>query len=80
MSVAKTKVTDMAKMRVYLRKGDLAGPGKAAAQRSGRGVAAIVGEAIREAVLKQEARGLAAIWNGEPKRPSIDHDSLHDDP
>jgi Ribbon-helix-helix protein, copG family len=74
-----TKVTYMEKAQVYLRKEELAALRKAAA-RSGRSVAALVREAIREVVLKPQASGPVAIWDGEPKRVSVDHDSVHDEP
>lgn len=67
----------MEKIQVYLRKEELAALRKAAA-RSGRSVAQLVREAIRKMVLKPQAAGPVAIWDGEPKRPSIDHDSVHD--
>jgi len=74
-----TKVTYMEKTQIYLRKEDLAALRKAAA-RSGRSVADLVREAIRKVVLKPEASGPVAIWDGEPKRFSFDHDSVHDEP
>ena len=68
----------MEKTQVYLRKDELDALRKAAA-RSGRSVAALVREAIRKVVLKPQAAGPVAIWDGEPKRPSADHDSVHDE-
>ncbi len=73
------KVTHMEKTQVYLRKEELAALRKAAA-RSGRSVAELVRDAIRKVVLKPEAAGPVAIWDGEPKRASFDHDSVHDEP
>ena len=75
---SEAKVTYMEKTQVYLRKEELAALRKAAA-RSGRSVAEVVREAIRKVVLRPEAMGPVAIWDGEPKRPSIDHDSVHDE-
>jgi Ribbon-helix-helix protein, copG family len=74
-----TKVTHMEKTQVYLRKEELAALRKAAA-RSGRSVAELVRDAIRKLVLKPPAAGPVAIWDGEPKRTSIEHDSVHDEP
>jgi hypothetical protein len=70
----------MEKTQVYLRKEELDALRKAAA-RSGRSVAELVREAIRKVVLKPkpETAGPVAIWDGEPKRPSADHDSVHDE-
>ena len=72
-----TTVTYMEKIQVYLRKEELAALRDAAA-RSGRSVAQLVREAIRTVVLKPHAAGPVAIWDGEPKRISIEHDSVHD--
>jgi plasmid stability protein len=69
----------MEKIQVYLRKEELEALRKAAA-RSGRSVADHVREAIRKVVLKPRATGPVAIWDGEPKRVSIEHDSVHDEP
>ena len=69
----------MEKTQVYLRKEELDALRKAAA-RSGRSVADLVREAVRKVLLKPEASGPVAIWDGEPKRSSVDHDSVHDEP
>ena len=69
----------MEKTQVYLRKEELAALRKAAA-RSGRSVADLVRDAIRKVVLKPHATGPVAIWDGEPKRLSVEHDSVHDEP
>lgn len=69
----------MVKTQVYLRKEELDAL-HAAAARSGRSVAELVREAIRKAVLKPAAGGPVAIWDGEPRRTSVEHDSVHDEP
>jgi len=71
-------MTYMEKTQIYLRREELEALRKMAA-RSGRSVAEVVRDAIRKVVLKPEA-GPVAIWDGEPKRSSADHDSVHDDP
>ncbi len=68
----------MIKIQIYLRKEELDALRMVAA-RSGRSVAELVREAIRKSVLKPQAAGSVAIWDGEPKRGSIDHDSVHDE-
>lgn len=68
----------MEKTQIYLRKEELEAL-RAAAARSGRSVAEVVRAAIRTVVLKPSADGFVAIWDGEPKRPSIEHDSLYDE-
>ncbi len=74
-----SKVTHMEKTQVYLRKEELAALRKASA-RTGRSVAELVRDAVRKAVLKPQTTGPVAIWDGEPKRRSVDHDSVHDEP
>ena len=69
----------MEKTQIYLRKEELDALRKAAA-RSGRSVAEVVREAIRKVVLQPDAVGPVALWDGEPRRSSIDHDSVHDTP
>ena len=77
--IPSTKVTHMEKTQVYLRREELEALRKAAA-RSGRSVAELVREAIRKVVLKTPSAGPVAIWDGEPRRTSIEHDSVHDEP
>ena len=72
-------MTHMEKTQVYLRKEELAALREAAA-RSGRSVAELVRDAVRKVVLKPQAAGPVAIWDGEPKRPSVEHDTVHDEP
>jgi hypothetical protein len=68
----------MEKTQIYFRKEELAALREAAA-RSGRSVAELVRDAVRKVVLKPRA-GPVAIWDGEPKRASIEHDRVHDEP
>jgi Ribbon-helix-helix protein, copG family len=72
-------LTYMEKTQIYLRKEELEAL-RTAAARSGRSVAEIVRDAIRKVVLKPQASGPVAIWDGEPKRASFEHDSVHDEP
>ncbi len=74
-----TKVTYVEKTQVYLPKEELDALRKAAA-RSGRSVAALVRDAIRKVVLKPQSAGPVALWDGEPRRTSVEHDSVHDEP
>ena len=69
----------MEKIQVYLSHEELDALRKAAA-RSGRSVAELIRDAIRKVVLKPQAEGPVAIWDGEPKRASVEHDSVHDEP
>jgi hypothetical protein len=73
------KLTYMEKTQVYLPKEELDALRRAAAQ-SGRSVADLIREAIRQVVLKPETAGPVAIWDGQPKRNSTDHDSIYDEP
>jgi phytoene/squalene synthetase len=72
-------VTHMEKTQVYLPKEELAALREAAA-RSGRSMAELVREAIRTVVLKPQSTGPVGIWDGEPRRTSMEHDSVHDEP
>ena len=65
----------MEKTQIYLRKEELEAL-RDAATRSGRSVAEVVRDAIRKVVLKPAAHGPVALWGGEVKRSSIDHDSV----
>ena len=49
-----------------------------AASRSGRSVDELVREAIRNVVLRPASAGPVALWDGEPKQISVEHDSVHD--
>jgi hypothetical protein len=69
----------MEKTQVYLRKEELDAL-RAEAARSGRSVADLVREAVRTVVLKPPPAGPVAIWDGMPRRTSIEHDSVHDEP
>jgi hypothetical protein len=68
----------MEKTQVYLPKEELDALREAAA-RSGRSIADIIRDAIRQVVLRPKASGPVAIWDGQPKRTSIDHDSIYDE-
>jgi plasmid stability protein len=69
----------MEKTQVYLPKEELDALREAAA-RSGRSVAEVIRDAIRQVVLKPRTQGPVAIWDGQPKHTSIDHDSIYDNP
>jgi hypothetical protein len=69
----------MVKTQVYLREEELEALRQVAA-RSGRSVAEVVRDAIRAVVLKPQTGRPVAIWDGEPRRTSVDHDSVHDEP
>ncbi len=73
------KVTHMQKTQVYLRQEELDALRKAAA-RSGRSIAELIRDAIRKVVLRPQSAGPVAIWDGEPRRSSVEHDSVHDEP
>ena len=73
-----SKLPYMEKTQIYLRKEELEALRNAAA-RSGRSVAELIRDAIRRVVLKPPSGGPVALWDGEPKRSSIEHDSVHDE-
>lgn len=72
-------MTYMEKTQIYFRREELDAL-RAAAARSGRSVADLVRDAVRKVVLKPRAAGPVGIWDGKPKRSSIEHDSIYDEP
>jgi hypothetical protein len=68
----------MEKVQVYLRNEEVEALRKAAA-RSRRSVSALIRDAIRKVVLNPPADGFVAVWEGEPKAMSVNHDSLYDE-
>lgn len=69
----------MVKTQVYLREEELVAL-RETAETSGRSVADLVREAIRKIWLRPESQGPVGLWDGEPKRSSMEHDSIYDDP
>ncbi len=72
-------MTPMTKTQVYLRRDELEALHRVAA-RSDRSVAALVREAIRRIWLRPVSRGPVALWDGTPRRVSVDHDAIYDKP
>ncbi len=70
----------MKKTQVYLPEEDLAALQRVA-DRTGRSIAALIREAIRDKWLRGAAKeGPVGLWDGEPRRTSVDHDSVYDEP
>ena len=72
-------MTPMTKTQVYLHEEELSAL-HAVARRTGRSMADLVREAVRRVWLRPESDGLVALWDGEPRRTSDDHDSIYDEP
>lgn len=72
-------LTPMVKTQVYLGPEELDALHKVAT-RSDRSVASLIREAIRQVWLRPTGEGPVGLWNGEPKRASVDHDSIYDKP
>jgi ribbon-helix-helix CopG family protein len=72
-------LTYMEKTQIYFPKEELDALRKVAA-RSGRSVAAVVRDAVRAVILKPSDKGPVGIWDGKPKRTSLEHDSIYDEP
>ena len=73
------KLTHMTKTQVYLREDELRALHEVA-ERTDRSVAELVREAIRRVWLRPTADGPVGLWDGEPKRTSVDHDAIYDEP
>ncbi|HTQ81148.1 MAG TPA: CopG family transcriptional regulator [Thermoanaerobaculia bacterium] len=69
----------MTKTQVYLRDEELEALHEAA-RRSGKSVAELVREAVRQVWLRPQSQGPIALWEGELRRTSGDHDSIYDEP
>ena len=69
----------MTKTQIYFPDPELKALHRLARNRK-KSVAELVREAVRSSLLQAEARGPVAIWDGEPRRPSTEHDSIYDEP
>ena len=68
----------MVKTQVYLRKQELDALHEMA-DRTGRSVADLVREAVRRTWLRAGTDGPVALWSGEPRATSVDHDRIYDE-
>ena len=69
----------MVKTQVYLREEEL-DQLRETARRSGTSVAELVREAVRRVWIRPGSAGPVAIWDGEPGRTSVEHDTIYDTP
>jgi ribbon-helix-helix CopG family protein len=72
-------MTPMTKIQVYLREEELAALHEVA-RRSGKTVAALVREAVRQVWLRPISEGPVNLWDREPRRTAAEHDTLYDEP
>ena len=75
-------MTPMVKTQIYFPEDDLAALHQTA-ERTGKSVAALVREAVRQVWLRPESPesvGPIALWDGQPAHTSVDHDSIYDEP
>lgn len=68
----------MVKTQVYLHPDELEAL-REAARRSGRSQADLIREAIRTVWLREGQRGPVALWGGEVRRTSVEHDTIYDE-
>jgi len=73
------KLTHMVKTQVYLREEEL-DQLRETARRSGTSVANLVREAVRRVWIRPGSTGPVALWDGEPGRSSVEHDTIYDAP
>jgi hypothetical protein len=69
----------MTKIQVCLREEELAAL-REVARRSGKTVAALVRDAVRQVWLRPVSDGPVNLWDREPRRSSAEHDTLYDEP
>jgi hypothetical protein len=72
-------MTPVTKTQVYFPESDLTALHKVAKRRK-RPVAALIREAVQQVWLEEKAEGPVALWSGEIRRTSVDHDSIYDTP
>lgn len=72
-------MTPMMKTQVYLREEDLEAL-HGIAERTGKSVAELMREAIRQVWLRPKPQGPIALWDGEPRRTAVEHDTIYDEP
>ena len=69
----------MTKTQVYLAEDDLQALHDLS-QRTGKSVAELIREAVRQVWLRPTPRGPVGLWDGPVGRTSIEHDSIYDNP
>lgn len=69
----------MTKTQVYLRDEELQALHRVA-KRSGRSVADLIRDAIRRVWVRDASAGPVDLWDGEPVKTSVDHDTIYDQP
>lgn len=72
-------MTPMIRTQLYLREEELAAL-REVARRSGKTVAALVRDAVRQVWLRPISDGPVNLWDREPRRTAAEHDTLHDEP
>ena len=71
-------MTPMVKTQIYFREEELDAL-HGVARQSKRSVAELVREAVRRVWLRPQGTGPVALWDGEPRGTSVDHDRIYDD-
>jgi hypothetical protein len=74
----RSSVTPVIKTQVYFHEPDLDALHRAA-KKANKSVAEMIREAVRRIWLQPPLEGPVALWDG-PARPSVDHDSIYDQP
>ena len=71
-------MTHMVKTQVYLHKEELQALHEMA-KLSDRSIADLIREAIRKVWIPSDNHGPVDLWDGLPKRTSVEHDTIYDD-
>ena len=72
-------MTPVTKTQIYFTEADLEALHEVA-RKAKRPVAQLVREAVREVWLLPSTDGPVALWRGQVRRSSADHDSIYDEP
>ena len=71
-------MTPIIKTQVYLRDEELRAL-REEANRSGKSIAELVRQAVRQVWIRPKSQGPVALWDGEIRCTSAEHDRIYDD-
>lgn len=72
-------IESVTKIQLFMHEDNLAAL-RTAARQTGRSMADLIREAVLQVWLRPQSDGPVALWDGEPRRTSVDHDSIYGEP